>query len=85
MTTQPDITDFICSTLALACNRDADSLTPDTSLYDINVDSLTMVAVLAQAEAVYEIELSPDDTLALLEALSVSDLIDRLTGIIARQ
>lgn len=85
MSTQPDITEFLCTTLALACNREPETLSPLNSLSDINIDSLTLISVFAQFEAVYDVTLTEDDTLALLEALRIADLCERLARIASRR
>jgi acyl carrier protein len=78
------VIEFVCATLAQACNRDRREISPDTQMRDLNMDSLTLVAVLAQVEGVYEIELTIDDVLSMIEATSVSELAELLAGLIAR-
>jgi acyl carrier protein len=85
MTNQPEVASFVCSTIALACNRDPGSVALDTSLLDLNMDSLTLVSVLAQVEAVYEVSLDTDDVFALIEAARVSDVVSRLEGIVGHR
>jgi len=77
-----DLVEFVCSTIALACNRSA--VEPQARLLDLNMDSLTFVSVLAQIEAVYDVELDPDERLELLTAVQVSELIGRLQHIVRR-
>ncbi|HEY8520082.1 MAG TPA: acyl carrier protein [Gammaproteobacteria bacterium] len=78
------LTGFVCDALAQACSRDRRDVSPDTRMLELDVDSLTLVSVLAQVEAVYGIELTPEDTLAMMEAAAVSDLADRLAVVIMR-
>ncbi|MCC6202812.1 MAG: acyl carrier protein [Gammaproteobacteria bacterium] len=82
MTTPSDLTDFLCTTLALACHRNADALTPAITLADLNVDSLTLVAVLAQVEAVFTVTLTDDDTIAMFEAVTIADLSERIARLL---
>lgn len=72
------MTELVCATIALACNRAPADVAPETSLLELDLDSLTLVSVLTQVEAVFELELDADETLALLEAALVSDLVARL-------
>lgn len=81
----PDLATFVCSTIALACNRDPASVSPRAGLLDLHMDSLTLVSVLAQVEAVYEVSLTPEDTLALVSVTHVSDLIGGLEAIVSRE
>lgn len=43
-------------------------------MLELNMDSLTFVSVLAQIEAVYDIEFAADEILAFLSAGSVHEL-----------
>ena len=85
MTKQPDVASFVCSTVALACNRDPASVALDTNLLELNMDSLTLVSILAQVEAVYEVSIDTSEVFALIEAARVADLVNRLEGIIGRR
>ncbi|HEX6996825.1 MAG TPA: acyl carrier protein [Gammaproteobacteria bacterium] len=78
------VTELVCAALAQACSRDRRDVSPDTRMLDLNIDSLTLVSVLAQVEAVYGIELTPDDTLAMMEAAAVSDLAERVAVLVGR-
>jgi hypothetical protein len=51
---------------------------------DLAVDSPTLVSVLAQVEAVCGIEVTLDDTLALMEAPLVSYFEGRVAALVAR-
>lgn len=74
----PPVSDFVCSTIALASGRERSSVRPETTMIELNMDSLTLVSVLAQVEIVYELELTADDTSMLLEATRVADLVRAL-------
>ena len=78
------LSEFVCSTIAQACNRPSYSVSLEANMLELNMDSLTLVSVLAQVEAVYEVELTPDETLRLIEASRVSELIDQLEQIVSQ-
>ena len=78
------IEEFVCSILALAANKDPTSIQPQTNLLDLNLDSLSLVSVLAQVEAVYAVQLTPDEILELIGSVRIADLVDDLERIVAR-
>jgi acyl carrier protein len=84
MITREALSEFLCSTIALACNRERLAVSPETSLLELCMDSLTFVSVLAQLETIFAFELSPDDILALFEADNVADLTERVGLLRAR-
>lgn len=73
---------LLCETIARACNLEPAAVTLRTHVLDTGMDSLTLVSVLAQVEAVYELELASEDTLGLLEAATVAELVERLEGLV---
>lgn len=66
---------FVVSAIAVACRAERERIQLDTALLDLQIDSLTLAAVLTQVEAVYAVELSTTDMLDLLSAATVGDLI----------
>jgi acyl carrier protein len=74
-----DLTEFLRGALALATGRDSADIAPDTLLFDLNMDSVTFVAVVSQVEAIYSVELDPGQVLSLFEAVTVSDLGGQLS------
>jgi acyl carrier protein len=78
------LADFVCDALALVCNRDPCDISMDTPLLDLDVDSLTMVLVLAQVETAYAIEVTPDDTISVLRTVTVSDLVQQVGVLVTR-
>lgn len=70
-----DLQEFVCSTVAQACSVDRDRIDARTNLLDLGIDSLTLVSVFAQIEAVYDVELTPDEILSMLEAPTIADLV----------
>jgi len=82
--TAVSIAELVCTAVAHACGRGRHEITLDAQMADLVMDSLTLVSVLAQAEAVYGIDLDPDDTLSMMEAERVADLVDRLAAVVGR-
>lgn len=76
---------WLCRTIARACHLEADAVSAESSVLELGLDSLTFVSVLTQLEAAHGIELSPDETLALLEAADVRALACALGAILARR
>lgn len=82
---EPDIATFVCSVIASACNRDPASISIGTRLGQLGMDSFTFVSVIGQVEAVYEVSLTPDDSLALFEADLVRDLVEHFEHVVGRR
>lgn len=78
MTGHPGLMEFVREAIALACNRDEDTVLPETSLLALNMDSLTLVSVLARVEAEYDCEVEGEQVLQLLEAPDLAGLVERL-------
>jgi acyl carrier protein len=74
---------WLCGTIARACHLAPESVTAQSSVLDLDLDSLTLVSVLTQVETAHGLELSPDDTLMLLEATTVGVLARELAAIIS--
>lgn len=72
---EPDIGELVCSAVAQASNVSPSAVTAESRLLDLNLDSLALVSVLAQFEAVYDVELHPDEILSMLEASTVAEII----------
>lgn len=77
----PELADLLRVTIAQACNLEPASVTGAMSMLELGLDSLTLVSVLAQLEAVYGLELTGDETLPLLEAATVGALIEHLEAV----
>jgi acyl carrier protein len=73
---RPDLGAFVRARLADACRVPLEGLCPDTSLIELDLDSLTLVAVLTQIEMAYDIELTSEERLAALEARTPAELTD---------
>lgn len=74
---------WLCPVIARACHRAPTSVTAGSALLDVGLDSLTLVFVLTQIEVEHGVELSAEETLALLEAPNIGALARRLAEIIA--
>lgn len=71
----PAIERFVTDALASACRLDPAAIKTATALSDLDIDSLTLVAVLSQAEARFELELTTDDIVTALGARDVGALV----------
>jgi acyl carrier protein len=69
------VENLVVRVLAVACRADAGALDRQTSMADLAMDSLTLVAVLSQVEAAYGVEFKADETLALMGAEDVGQLV----------
>jgi len=78
-----DLSEFVRAAIAQAANLDAAAVSGETHLLDLNLDSLTLVSVLAQVEAVHGIELEPEEILSMLEASRVLELVSRIEAVLA--
>lgn len=77
------LAEFICEAIGHACGRAPASVRMESSPLELGMDSLTLVSVVSQVEAVYGIEVEIDDLIALLNAPRVSDLSDLLERLLA--
>lgn len=82
MTESVTLGELVRSTIALACNRPPEAITPDTELSALNIDSLTFAAVIAHVEATYELEFDPDNLISLIQEPRISDLVRRLETLV---
>jgi len=78
-----DLAEFLCAAIAQAANRDPAAIGAATPLLDLDLDSLTLVSVLSQIEAVYGIELEPEEIMSMLEASRIGDLAARIEAALA--
>ena len=85
MEARADLSSFVCDAIRRSCNTAADAISLATPLAALSLDSLMLVSLVAQVQAVYEVELSPTDIVSLVESYRVSDLIDRLEELIGPQ
>jgi acyl carrier protein len=73
-----DIGETVCASIAMSCRQPAESVSLDTELEALSMDSLSFAMVVAQIEAEYHVVLSPDDVLSLVEGPRVADMVRRL-------
>ena len=72
---------FVLDAVAQAAGVDAASLRQSTPLIDTHMDSLTLVAVVTQAEAAYGAAFGTDELAEILRARTVGEL----SAIVARK
>ena len=82
MTEPQDLSELICATIALACNGPRESVSPATSLFDLNIDSIALLAVIAHIESVCGVAFSTNDMFDLREVDCVGELIARIHAVI---
>ena len=66
---------FVLRAISVACAVAGVDVDRNTPLLDLRMDSLTLVAVLSQVEAVFQVDFSTAETLDLLGAASVGELV----------
>lgn len=71
---------FVRSTIATTCNVDESTLQAPCRLADIGLDSLSLVSIVSQIETLYGRTLTMSETLDLMNADTVGDLVERLAG-----
>jgi len=75
--------DLVITTLAAACNIERAQLSPETGLDEIGLDSMSLVALVAQLEALYGCQFESEQVLGLFEARRIRDvvlLVGRVVG-----
>jgi acyl carrier protein len=79
----PELSELVLTTLALACRVERTAIGRSTRLRDLDVDSLTLVAVLARIEAACGAELAAEDMLTLFEACDVGAFVQGVEALLA--
>lgn len=78
----PDsINSIVIGAIARACNLKVEAVTPDLRIAALGLDSMNMTAVLAELEAVYDIELTSDQIIDVLQQERVSDVIQYVSAV----
>ena len=67
--------DFVLAAIARACDRDAGTLGPETSLGELDLDSLRMVGIVSQVEMAFDREFGSEAILGFFTAERVRDLV----------
>ena len=79
-----ELAEFVASTIASVCQTDIAKIGPETDLLDLRMDSLSLIAVISQIEAAYEIQFSADDILPLIELTRFADFLNAADALISR-
>jgi acyl carrier protein len=72
--TNAAVSDFLIATIARACNLEPSSLSPDMDILELGVDSVSFASMLAQIEANFECEFTPEQVGTLLEVPVIRDM-----------
>jgi acyl carrier protein len=71
---------FVRSSIARTCNVDESTLQAGCRLGDIGLDSLSLVSIVSEIESTYGRTFTMSETLDLMNAATVGDLVERLAG-----
>ncbi len=74
----PALGDWFLDALATACRRERSELSLTTSVWELALDSLSLVSVVVQAELLYDVVLDVDDLETMLRCARVGDLLELL-------
>jgi acyl carrier protein len=75
-----EVADKVIATLAGVKRISADTITPETSLQDLGIDSLDVFTLLFELENVFKISIPDDDVRSIK---TVNDIVDGVKKIIA--
>ena len=75
MTEPAALADWLCGALATASRRERTELALQTSLWELALDSLSLVSIVAQVELVWGIEVTVEDVEAMLKSARVADIL----------
>ena len=78
------IEEFVTAMIATACHVDRALLNSETSMRDVDLDSLNLISIATQVAMMYEVEVTADDTLDLVQAPCLGDLIKVIEAIASR-
>jgi acyl carrier protein len=65
----------VLSVIARACRCDVATLSSETVLHDLEIDSLKMVSIVSQIEAAYGCEFGTEEIIDFFMAEKIADLI----------
>ncbi len=71
----PDTSQTVVEAVARACHLDARAVSADTSVQDLGLDSMSLISVFSEIEAVYNVTFTAEQLIEMLQAATVSDLI----------
>ncbi len=72
----------VCEMIARACNFQHAVVSPNDSVYDLGLDSMSVTSVLAELETLYGVEFSADQIMEILQAPLVRDLIEVVSQVL---
>jgi acyl carrier protein len=78
------VADFVLDAIATTAALKRTAIAIDTSLTDLGFDSVNRVAVINQAEALYNVEFSVEQLLAAFEIDRVAELVQLIESVIRR-
>jgi acyl carrier protein len=84
MCVRTKITSSVVTQLAGICGRDPGSLTLDSSIDELKLDSLALPNVLMAFEEEFSIELREDEVISLLTARQIKDYVEVLDAAVHR-
>ncbi len=77
------VDELVRKIIAAAAHVPPEELTPQTKVAGI-LDSINLLTILSHVSCLYDIDVTADETLALLEASSLSDVIALVSRIAAK-
>lgn len=72
----PELETTVCELIARACNFQRAVISPNDSVYDLGLDSMSATSLLSELEAIYEVEFTSERIVEILQAPFVRDLIE---------
>jgi acyl carrier protein len=72
----------VCEMIARACNFERAAISPNDSMYDLGLDSMSATSLLSELEALYEVEFGPDKIVEILQVQFVGELIVLVTEVV---
>ena len=74
----PELEEIVHQIVAAAAGVDASSIDSSTSMASLDLDSLSIVSIVAQCCARFEVEMATDDILELYAAKNVAEFVTAL-------
>jgi len=76
MDSETSLDEFVITTIAATCSVERREITPESSLADLLMDSLSIAALVSEVEAACSCEFSEDEIFGLYQARSVRDVLE---------
>jgi acyl carrier protein len=70
-----DLRELILSTIANICRLDRETISLDSNVAQINLDSLSLLSVVTRIELAYGVEFLTEDTMDVFMATTVNDIV----------